>query len=528
MMYQATRLSQVDLCEPFIDLTLSDDDTPDDTPDDKRRESQRNPQRKAKNRPQNKVQDMTECHVCCDLVSTLIPCLKCDFKLCPVCLKKIILEGQTEPCCCSCKINLPITFLITHLGKSWFNTTYKAKRKADLVREVKSNRAIYLQQIDEDNARANITVINRLRRIIESYMLRRLSQSDIQGTQAVQAKREIKKAAADPLYEALSETDLQLFAIDPSEAERVFNEVKADVQNTTVPSRGSVYILQCLTRYKMFLRAKINVKERAVFVQACPAPDCKGMLNQQYKCSTCTLTFCSRCFEPKVDAKANSHVCDENLVNTIKVIKSTSKKCPKCSERIEKESGCDQMWCPTCKVAFSWRTGKIESGYIHNPHYFEYLRSTNQPIARAPGDEINRCGEEPIEQVIFWLVVNHNKLSKIDTMHLELRERMDEVQMHVDTTKAAKQYFKSDKKDAEAKLGKQLIRCDTLRFKNAELFQIYETIKVALEDIIWNLAVDVTPSKINETLTSVRNLRKYANTTLSNFAKLTGLKAGHM
>ena len=53
---------------------------------------------------------------------------------------------------------------------------------------------------------------------------------------------------------------------------------------------------------------------------------------------------------------------------------------------------CDQMFCMECHTAFSWRTGRIETGNIHNPHYFEYMRRNGQ----QPHRNINevRCGRE--------------------------------------------------------------------------------------------------------------------------------------
>ena len=52
------------------------------------------------------------------------------------------------------------------------------------------------------------------------------------------------------------------------------------------------------------------------------------------------------------------------------------------------------MWCTQCKTTFSWNTGMIEKGAIHNPHYYQWLRTQNdQNIQREPGDVV--CGGIP-------------------------------------------------------------------------------------------------------------------------------------
>jgi hypothetical protein len=55
---------------------------------------------------------------------------------------------------------------------------------------------------------------------------------------------------------------------------------------------------------------------------------------------------------------------------------------------------CDQMWCTQdgCNTAFSWNTGHVVTGIVHNPHYYEWLRRTGAQ-ARETGDI--PCGGVP-------------------------------------------------------------------------------------------------------------------------------------
>ncbi len=34
---------------------------------------------------------------------------------------------------------------------------------------------------------------------------------------------------------------------------------------------------------------------------------------------------------------------------------------------------CDQMFCTSCNIAFSWISGEIDNGVVHNPHYYQWL-----------------------------------------------------------------------------------------------------------------------------------------------------------
>tara|TARA_Y100000992_G_scaffold69024_1_gene43103 strand:- start:10758 stop:12179 length:1422 start_codon:yes stop_codon:yes gene_type:complete len=132
--------------------------------------------------------------------------------------------------------------------------------------------------------------------------------------------------------------------------------------------------------------------ERKQFIMPCPANNCKGYLSTQYKCEICKLYTCPDCFEVIGYSKDEPHECKQENIQSAQMIKKETKGCPKCGVRIFKISGCDQMWCTECKVAFSWNTGKIVlTGNIHNPHYYNYLQQTGGNAApRNPGDII--CG----------------------------------------------------------------------------------------------------------------------------------------
>lgn len=55
---------------------------------------------------------------------------------------------------------------------------------------------------------------------------------------------------------------------------------------------------------------------------------------------------------------------------------------------------CDQMYCIDCHTAFSWNTGQIVNGIIHNPHYYEYLRKLGNGTAPRNAGDVP-CGGVP-------------------------------------------------------------------------------------------------------------------------------------
>ena len=101
---------------------------------------------------------------------------------------------------------------------------------------------------------------------------------------------------------------------------------------------------------------------------------------------------CPKCLVLIGPNKNVEHVCNEDMVKSAELIKQETKPCPSCGTRISKISGCNQMWCTNCHVAFHWNTGVIDNGPVHNPHFYEYQKNAdeNGVAPRNPGDIV--CG----------------------------------------------------------------------------------------------------------------------------------------
>jgi hypothetical protein len=114
-----------------------------------------------------------------------------------------------------------------------------------------------------------------------------------------------------------------------------------------------------------------ELKTNFQYTHKCIEKSCNGYLNKDFQCDLCQINVCNKCFIQK----NKEHICDPELVETCKLIKSDSKPCPNCAEYISKINGCDQMFCTLC----GWTTGTIENGIIHNPHAHAFFQ--NNPDA---------------------------------------------------------------------------------------------------------------------------------------------------
>ena len=273
--------------------------------------------------------------------------------------------------------------------------------------------------------------------------------------------------------------------------------------------------------------------ERAKFIMKCPASECRGFLSTAYKCGTCQLWACPDCLVIKGEDKDEAHTCDPGQKESVALIIKESKGCPKCGQRISKIDGCDQMWCTDCHTAFSWSTGQIVNGVVHNPHYYEFLRKEGNGVApRNLGDV--PCGGIPGYTHIYRLVKGLDQSPTILLIHRISSEIQDQriVQYQgrfreEDNGDLGVKYLMQEISKDDMK--SELVKRETKRLKHTAIRGVLEMfvhtsiilLNTLCEDVAdRNLQARVMSERITVCVESFTNLKKYVNDTLMNISRM--------
>lgn len=321
------------------------------------------------------------CDVCCDdfnrSTRCQINCPYCPFSACSGCYERYLLETPNDAHCMSCRKSWNREILVNNFKQKFISRTYKNRRESVLLEREKSLMPATQPYVElERKVRKSVADITGLTLII--------------NTQTVKLN-EISSLQLAPLaveYGFDNEFDALVMRHKLVQNQRrVINSVVLDLQHL------EWYQNQLISR----LHGGHVEHEKRQFVRACPATGCRGFLSSAWKCGMCDTWTCPDCHEVKGPDKDAPHTCDPNNIETAKLLAKDSRNCPKCASMIFKIDGCDQMYCTQCHTAFSWRTGRVELGTIHNPHYYEYQRQ-HGTLQRNPGDV--PCGGFP-----DWLAV---------------------------------------------------------------------------------------------------------------------------
>lgn len=272
-----------------------------------------------------------ECSICVEKLNKStrksVECVYCQFKSCHKCIEKFLMENTITPQCMSCKREWNMEFLRANMSRSFMDKQYRNHQKDALLAEAEAT-------------------VGRWQDLAKLEDLRADAEKDLVEAQKALAKAmDHKNLMQDRLWEI----------------GRSINHMK----NAGGPAA-----------------------ERREFFMACPSNDCRGKLSHVYKCGMCEHWFCPDCHGDKGMEKDGVHECKQEDRDTVKMLKDNTRPCPKCHMGIYKTMGCDQMWCVQCQTCFSWKTGNILNGVVHNPHFYEFQRrqANGGAAPRVPGD----------------------------------------------------------------------------------------------------------------------------------------------
>jgi hypothetical protein len=372
------------------------------------------------------------------------PDTTCGYEACKECVRTYLLGATQDPHCMNCRKAFDPEFITTNLNVSWMKSTYRDHRKKLLVEREISRIPDTMQFVENQR------------------QIRTLTKDE----------EDCKKTIKDMQFN-LNQMQNHKYTI-----QRDINTLKRGGNLDT---------------------------EKKQFIMPCPDEGCRGFLSTGYKCGACAKFTCSKCHEIIGPNKTNTdHVCNEDSVKSAELIKKDTKPCPKCGERISKISGCDQMWCPTCQTAFSWKTGAIDMGVVHNPHFYQW-QSAGGTVIRNPGDVA--CGglsawwpvrapaailisllsenvQDEYSKILWRCVretaachqrINHIMHHIVDRLRTNLRENDANRDLRVSyiLNEITKEQFSST-----------LVKNDNTRKKNTELLHIWELVQtVAIENI---------------------------------------------
>ncbi|KAF1323544.1 Ariadne-like ubiquitin ligase, partial [Globisporangium splendens] len=183
------------------------------------------------------------------------------------------------------------------------------------------------------------------------------------------------------------------------------------------------------------LRSYVDINK---CVKWCPSPGCNKAISSagglsSVSCS-CGCVFCLRCGE-----EAHAPVTCEQLASwqekckneseTANWILANTKKCPKCSVRIEKNQGCNHMTCRSCTYEFCWIC--MESWAKHGSGTGGYYKCNRYDGEAAAGDSDAARAKAELDRYLHYYqrFANHSEAGKFaQRMRDGTESRMIELQ----------------------------------------------------------------------------------------------------
>lgn len=401
-----------------------------------------------------------DCQICLNQSKKVVKCKFCDYETCPRCAETYLLERALNPTCMNCSKPWSRKALTKLLGKTFVNSKLKTARENELFEREKALFPETQSYVEDQNRAHELSISYKLSKHLTDVRKKLLSLK----TELEKRHKKVNCDRVSASFKLDRLTDEITKMIDPIE---VCREVKK----------------------------RLTAK--------CANAECKGFVDAgDGACGMCNERTCRKCRE----VERADHACDPATVETVKLLKADTKPCPKCLVPIHKIDGCDQMFCGACHATFSWKTGALTNGPVHNPHYFEYLRRN------GPGD--GGCGEGIPH--IFHVPTQKQKIEVLDFVrllqHFEAVE-LPRYRENIPDNQELRIAYLENELDV-ASFRKTIQQRDKTHRRNSEYADVIDTLLAAGSDVTRNYIEDDSDDCLRAFSIAKSNLIQYVNDAL--------------
>ena len=469
------------------------------------------------------------CSICCDNYNLKNrikkTCTYCEFEVCNKCVQTYMLGSINDPHCMSCRKAWDQELFDKMVNKSFRLNEYKKHRETILYDIEKSLMPQTQQQLQIELQKRHYKEVNKeLKNTVTNligFEYNKYRQLLINIRRELFENRNINDVT---IYNKLIEKKYI---------------VEKELSNICLQIRTNRKLI--LSNSRIIRNLRLNgsdndsIKTKTIFTIRCPRDTCKGFISgDEWKCGVCQYFSCEKCHEIIGESKDVLHKCNIENIETVKLLKKEAKSCPGCSTLIYRVSGCSQMWCTQCHTAFSWNTGLIEKGAIHNPHFYEYQKANTNYIVRNQGEEV--CGgirvslrkllwflsgnllDDPYKNIVY---TTHRNLIHIQQVEMP---RFN-VQFFVNTNLNLRiKYLLNEISEKDFKRKLQII--EKSKNKKREIFLIIEMYVQTTHDMFRNLVdtpftdVEEQNKIIKDWVEQIHTLQEYSNQHFEKISKL--------
>lgn len=149
----------------------------------------------------------------------------------------------------------------------------------------------------------------------------------------------------------------------------------------------------------------------------CMHKDCSGYCNCKNICMMCNWITCPNC-NIAYDPELGQHTCNNDDVETYKMILKGTVQCPWCFNRINKLNGCDVMFCNNCHHEFNYKSGEKITQNMHNPEMEDFNRRRGM---------FSRHAYDLDPDVLCSSLSPLNVINSITNMHFKLTPHTNEI-----------------------------------------------------------------------------------------------------